>query len=88
MLSKVVHSDKVKEPKIETNGHGGQTIILPKPINIKLGKVYLIGSNEKPKVTNSGTETDIVIDFYLPKQQSKSNKPKTDGEQLCFSELQ
>lgn len=71
MVGKVKYCDNISEPQIQTNVHGGQVILLPKPQlpKIKVGKVYIIGNNKKPKVVNVGTESDVILDFYFPKNK-------------------
>lgn len=71
MVGQVLYKDGISEPIIQTNVNGGQTIILPRPQipQIKVGKVYVIGSNKKPKVVNVGTENAPVLDFYFSKNK-------------------
>lgn len=71
MVGKILYCENISEPIVQTNVHGGQTIILPKPQlpKMKVGKVYIIGSNKKSKVVNVGTDSNIILDFYFPKSK-------------------
>lgn len=71
MVGQVKYCDNISEPEIKTNVHGGQIILLPKPElpKIKVGKVYIIGNNKKSKAVNVGTESNVILDFYFPKNK-------------------
>lgn len=37
------------------------------PINVNVGNTYTINSNKNAKVQNSGTNDNVILDFYIPK---------------------
>lgn len=37
------------------------------PTTVNVGNTYIINSNENAKVQNSGTNDNVILDFYIPK---------------------
>lgn len=37
------------------------------PTTVNVGNTYTINSNENAKVQNSGTNDNVILDFYIPK---------------------
>jgi hypothetical protein len=79
MIGEVNYSTTVNKPTVVTNAWGGQDIVLPTPtqcqqVTVAVGKVYQIGCNEKPKVVNSGTSTNVILDFYFPENLTVNPK--------------
>lgn len=37
------------------------------PATIEVGETYTLNSNQKARVQNNGTNTNVVLDFYIPK---------------------
>jgi hypothetical protein len=83
MVGEIKYSNYISDPTIVTNAWGGQIIYLPYPetnqqVTVSVGNVYQIGANEKPKVVNSGTSTNVILDFYFPENLSINPKDSED----------
>lgn len=71
MVGQIKYCTGISEPIIETNTFGGQTITLPacEFPKFRVGKVYIMSKSKVSRVVNVGTEQDVILNFYFPKNK-------------------